>query len=162
MNRSELEGLISFGMNPVANGPNSVKMLSALAKLKWMIVVENFETETASFWKANELAGRVLPRRAIAAADVDTEVFLLPAACFAEKDGTFVNSSRWLQWKNKALPPRRATRSPIKRSSRGCSLKLRELYQVKRAGQPPSLSPPFRLEVWKRSRRLTSRKSRAK
>ena len=28
-----------------------------------------------------------------------------PCAGFAEKDGTFVNSSRWLQWKNAALPP---------------------------------------------------------
>ena len=25
--------------------------------------------------------------------------------CFAEKDGSFVNSSRWLQWKKAAVPP---------------------------------------------------------
>jgi formate dehydrogenase major subunit len=100
----EMEGMISFGMNPVANGPNSAKMLQGLAKLKWLAVVENFETETAAFWKAGALAAEYYPE-APAAADVATEVFLLPAACFAEKDGTFVNSSRWLQWKRAALEP---------------------------------------------------------
>lgn len=104
MSKGDIEGLISFGMNPVANGPNSAKMLAALAKLKWLIVVENFETETASFWKARELARESLDGAA-ASADIGTEVFLLPAACFAEKDGAFVNSSRWLQWKEAAVPP---------------------------------------------------------
>src|SRR4029453_8976387 len=46
------EGLITFGMNPVGLGPNSKKILAALSKLKWLVVVENVETETASFWKA--------------------------------------------------------------------------------------------------------------
>jgi formate dehydrogenase major subunit len=104
MARGELEGLISFGMNPVANGPNTAKMLEGLAKLKWLAVVENFETETAAFWKARALAPEYYGEAA-EARDVATEVFLLPAACFAEKDGTFVNSSRWLQWKRKALDP---------------------------------------------------------
>ncbi len=36
---------------------------------------------------------------------VKTEVFLLPAANFAEKDGSFTNSARWMQWKCKALDP---------------------------------------------------------
>src|SRR5262249_31916216 len=36
---------------------------------------------------------------------IPTTVYRLPGAGFAEKDGTFVNSARWLQWKNAALPP---------------------------------------------------------
>src|ERR1043166_1536925 len=36
---------------------------------------------------------------------IQTTVYRLPCAGFAEKDGTFVNSARWLQWKNAALPP---------------------------------------------------------
>jgi len=99
-----VKGLISFGMNPVANGPNSKKMLGALAKLDWLIVSECFETETASFWKARDAAGEYYPE-APDAGDIGTEVFLLPAGCFAEKDGAFVNSSRWLQWKEAALDP---------------------------------------------------------
>jgi len=75
------------------------KMVAALSKLKWLVVVENVETETASFWKApREYEGPP-------AAQIQTEVFLLPAADFAEKDGTFTNSARWLQWKWKAVDP---------------------------------------------------------
>ena len=93
------EGFISFGMNPVGLGPNSKKMVAALSKLKWLVMVENYETETAAFWKAPKEYGGPDPSK------IQTEVFLLPAANFAEKDGTFTNSARWLQWKWKALDP---------------------------------------------------------
>jgi formate dehydrogenase major subunit len=93
------EGFITFGMNPVGLGPNSKKMVAALSKLKWMVVVENVETETAGFWKAPKEYDGAEPGK------IPTEVFLLPAASFAEKDGTFTNSARWLQWKWKALDP---------------------------------------------------------
>jgi formate dehydrogenase major subunit len=93
------EGFITFGMNPVGLGPNSKKMLAALSKLKWMVVVENVETETAAFWKAPKEYEGLEPSK------IQTEVYLLPAANFAEKDGTFTNSARWLQWKWKALDP---------------------------------------------------------
>src|SRR5216684_2024163 len=46
------EGFITFGMNPVGIGPNSSKMINALSKLKWMVVGENYQIETATFWKA--------------------------------------------------------------------------------------------------------------
>jgi formate dehydrogenase major subunit len=104
MHRGAMQGFISFGMNPVANGPNTEKMLEALSKLEWLAVVENFDTETASFWNARKLGDKFYPRY-VDAANIKTEVFLLPAACFAEKDGAFVNSSRWLQWKRAAVPP---------------------------------------------------------
>jgi len=126
MYAGKIEGLISFGMNPVANGPNTPKMLSALAKLKWMVVAECFETETASFWRARELAEKYYGA-APDASKIGTEVFLLPAACFAEKDGSFVNSSRWAQWKEAALdPPGEAMRDQeiIAR----LFLKIRQLY----------------------------------
>src|SRR5260221_9124594 len=97
------EGLISFGMNPVGLGPNSKKMVAALSKLKWLVMIENSEVETAVFWKA--------PKELDTpdASKIQTEVFQLPATGFAEKDGTFTNSARWLQWKWKAVdPPGRA------------------------------------------------------
>lgn len=95
MYAGKLEGMIVFGMNPVANGPHSQKMIAALSKLKWLVVVETFETETAQFWRAP----------GVDPSKIDTEVFLLPAAIFAEKDGSFTNSARWAQWKWKALDP---------------------------------------------------------
>jgi formate dehydrogenase major subunit len=93
------EGLITAGMNPVGIGPNVPKMIGALSKLKWLVVIENYEIETATFWKAPKEYGT--PE----ASKIQTEVFQLPASGFAEKDGTFTNSARWMQWKWKAVDP---------------------------------------------------------
>jgi len=134
MSRGEMKGLVSFGMNPVANGPNTPKMLAALAKLDFLVVAEVFETETAAFWKAKDLAGKYYPG-VPAPKDIQTEVFLLPAACFAEKDGSFVNSSRWVQWKHAALDPPGEARRDQEIIAR-LFLKLRELYQ-KEGGTAP-------------------------
>ena len=119
--RGMVKGLVTFGMNPVGNGPHSKKMVQALAKLDWMVVVENFETETAIFWKApKEYGGPEM-------ASVKTEVFMLPAANFAEKDGTFTNSARWLQWKWKALDPPGNAKADQEIIGR-LVLKLKDLY----------------------------------
>jgi formate dehydrogenase major subunit len=93
------EGLITFGMNPVGIGPNAGKMIAALSKLKWLVVGEIYDIETATFWKAPPQYGGAEPSK------IATEVYQLPASGFAEKDGTFTNSARWLQWKWKALDP---------------------------------------------------------
>jgi formate dehydrogenase major subunit len=137
MYSGEMEGLISFGMNPVAGGPNTRKMIEGLGKLKWLIVAENFETETASFWKAKPAAGEYYPNVADPA-DIQTEVFLLPAACFAEKDGTFVNSSRWLQWKYKALDAPGEARDDQEIIAR-LFLKIRQLYEEEGGAAPEPL-----------------------
>src|SRR5262249_39667044 len=93
------EGFITAGMNPVGIGPNTAKMIAALSKLKWMVVMENYEIETATFWKAPKEYGGPPP------SEIQTEVFQLPAAGCAEKDGTFTTSARWMQWKWKAVDP---------------------------------------------------------
>jgi formate dehydrogenase major subunit len=123
MYQDRMEGLFSFGMNPVSNGPHSRKAVAALAKLKWLVVAENFEQETASFWRDD-----ILSLVDLAPEDVQTEVFLLPAANFAEKDGTFVNSARWIQWKWKALDPPGDAR-PDQEIIARIFLKVRELYE---------------------------------
>jgi formate dehydrogenase major subunit len=126
MYQGQMQGLMAFGMNPVANGPNTPKMLAALSKLQWLIVADVFETETAAFWKARDLAGQYYPGAPLPN-DIQTEVFLLPAGCFAEKEGSFVNSSRWVQWKHKALdPPGEAL--PDQEIIARLFLKIRELY----------------------------------
>jgi formate dehydrogenase major subunit len=130
MYRGDMEGFFSFGMNPVSNGPHSKKAIAALARLKYLIVAENFEQETASFWREDilALAGRT-PE------DVQTEVFMLPAANFAEKDGSFVNSARWIQWKWKAVdPPGQA--KPDQEIVGRIFLKIRELYEKENGAFP--------------------------
>ena len=137
MHQGNMDGLISFGMNPVANGPNTPKMIAGLSKLKWLIVAENFETETAAFWKAKDLAGEYYPK-SIKPEDIQTEVFLLPAANFAEKDGAFVNSSRWLQWKEAALDPPGDARRDQEIISE-LFLEIRRLYATEGGKNPEPL-----------------------
>ncbi len=139
MYRGEMEGLFSFGMNPVSNGPHSRKAVAALAKLKWLVVAENFEQETAAFWRDDILAlADKKPE------DVATEVFMLPAANFAEKDGSFVNSARWIQWKWKAVdPPGQAL--PDQAIIARIFLAVRQLYQTEGGTYP---DPIVRLNWW--------------
>ena len=93
------------------------------SKLKWLVVAENFEQETATFWR-DDIQALVDKKPE----DVQTEVFLLPAANFAEKDGSFVNSARWIQWKWKAVdPPGEA--KPDQEIIARIFLKVRELYE---------------------------------
>ncbi len=134
-----MEGLISFGMNPVSNGPHSRKVVAALAKLKWLVVAENFEQETATFWRDDILA--LVDKKP---EDVQTEVFQLPAANFAEKDGSFVNSARWIQWKWKAVDPP-GDAKPDQEIIARIFLKVRELY-ARDGGRLPE--PVQRLNWW--------------
>ena len=127
------EGFISFGMNPVGLGPNSKKWIAALSKLKWLVMVENVETESAQFWKAPKEYDPP------AASQIPTEVFLLPAADFAEKDGTFTNSARWIQWKWKALDPPGQAKSDQEIIAR-LFLALRDLYRKEGGALPEAVT----------------------
>ena len=98
MYRGEIQGLFAIGMNGVMIGPDTKKNIDALKKAEWLVVGEIYPDETSEFWRApgttaDEMKG------------IKTTVYRLPCASFAEKDGTMVNSARWLQWKNAALPP---------------------------------------------------------
>ncbi len=46
----KLEGLFVMGQNPAVGAPNARLERKALAKLKWLVVRDLVETETASFW----------------------------------------------------------------------------------------------------------------
>jgi formate dehydrogenase major subunit len=123
------EGLITFGMNAVGIGPNVPKMIAALSKLKWLVVGEIYDVETATFWKAPKEYGTP------DASQIPTEVYQLPATGFAEKDGSFTNSQRWLQWKWKALDPPGQARADQEIMAR-IYLAVRDLY-AKEGGAVP-------------------------
>jgi formate dehydrogenase-N, alpha subunit len=95
MGKGELDGLICMGQNPAVGGPDSNKTRAGLAKLKWLVAVDLWETETSIFWK----------RPGVNPKDIQTEVFLLPAASSVEKEGSISNSGRWAQWRYKAVEP---------------------------------------------------------
>ncbi len=123
------EGFITFGMNPVGIGPNSSKMINALSKLKWMVVGENYQIETATFWKAPKQYGGP------DSSQIQTEVFQLPCSGFAEKDGSFINSARWIQWKWKAIDPPGDAKTDQEILSR-ILLAVRELYKKEGGALP--------------------------
>ena len=96
----KLEGLVVMGQNPAVGSPNGKLERAAMGKLKWMVVRELVETETALFWQE-------------APDDIETEVFFFPAASHVEKDGTFTNTQRMLQWREKAVEPPGEARSEL-------------------------------------------------
>jgi formate dehydrogenase major subunit len=66
-------------------------------------------TETADFWRD----GPEIRSGDVRAEDIGTEVFFFPAAAHTEKDGTFTNTQRLLQWHHKAVEPPGDCRSDL-------------------------------------------------
>ena len=104
-----LEGMFVMGQNPAVGSQNGGLMRRALRNMSWLVVRDLREIETAAFWKdAPEiLSGEVRPE------DIETEVFLMPAATHVEKEGSFTNTQRLVQWRDKALEPPGDARSEL-------------------------------------------------
>ena len=99
MNQGKMNGYICQGFNPLAAAPNKTKMIKSLSQLKFMVIMDPLVTETSEFWR------NMGESNDVNSAAIQTEVFRLPTSCFAEEDGTLVNSGRWLQWHWKAAAP---------------------------------------------------------
>src|SRR5438874_9862085 len=105
----EVKGYIIAGENPAVGNANSKAHRLALAKLDWLVVRDLVEVETAAFWhdspeiESGELRTEEIP----------TEVFFLPAASHVEKDGSFTNTQRLVQWHFKAVEPQHDCRSEL-------------------------------------------------
>lgn len=95
MASGKIQMLINIGQNPAVSNANHNVTLQGLATLKQLVVVDIFETETASFWREGPFP----------ATEVGTEVIMLPAASFLEKSGCITHSGRWLQWRDKCVAP---------------------------------------------------------
>jgi formate dehydrogenase major subunit len=104
-----IQGFFAMGQNPAVGGQNASYQRKALANLKWLVVRDLYETETATFWKDSPevRSGQLNPR------DVQTEVFFLPAAAVPENDGSFTNTQRLVQWHEKAVDPPGDARSDL-------------------------------------------------
>jgi formate dehydrogenase major subunit len=100
MTEGKVHGMICVGQNPATSLNASVER-KGLRKLQWLVVKDNWLTETATFWsRAPEVErGDVKPE------DIATEVFFFPSTQVAETDGSFTNTQRLLQWHFKAAEP---------------------------------------------------------
>ena len=122
MYEGKVNGYIAQGFNPIAAFPDKNKAAEALAKLKFLVIIDPLATETSSFWQNHGESNDVDP------AAIRTEVFRLPSSCFAEENGSIVNSSRWLQWHwAGAAPPGEAWHDG--KILGHLFMKLRELYR---------------------------------
>jgi formate dehydrogenase major subunit len=105
----KVKGFVIAGENPAVGSANSRAHRLALAKLDWLVVRDLVEIESASFWyDAPELESGELRTE-----EIPTEVFFLPAASHVEKDGSFTNTQRLLQWHFKAVEPKEDCRSDL-------------------------------------------------
>jgi formate dehydrogenase major subunit len=99
MYEGKVNGYVCQGFNPLASFPHKHKLVEGLSKLKFLVTIDPLATETSTFWKKVGDINDVDPSK------IQTEVFRLPSGCFAEEDGSLVNSGRTLQWHWKAADP---------------------------------------------------------
>lgn len=134
MLQGRIKGFFTWGQNPAVGGPNAAMERQALNKLDWLVAVDLFEVETAAFWK----------EPGAKPSEINTEVFLLPAAASFEKEGTITNSGRWVQWRYKAVDPPGEARSDLWIADR-LFKEVRKLYK----SDPSAVFPdPILNMVW--------------
>jgi formate dehydrogenase major subunit len=95
MKDRDVKGSFVFGQNFAVGGPHARLARDALRALDWLVVLDAFEVETATTWKMDG----VKPE------ECGTEVFFIPTALVAEKDGSFTQTQRMLQWHDKSVEP---------------------------------------------------------
>ncbi len=103
------KGFFVMGQNPAVGSANGKLQRLALANLDWLVVRDLYESETASFWHDSP----EIETGELKTEEIGTEVFFLPAASHVEKAGSFTNTQRLLQWRNKAVDPKGDCRSEL-------------------------------------------------
>lgn len=128
----KVNGYIAQGFNPMAAFADSNQAREALKKLKFLVIIDPLATETSNFWQNHGELNDV------DSSQIQTEVFRLPSSCFAEENGSIVNSGRWLQWHFAgAQPPGEALHDGVILA--GILLRLREMYAKEGGANPEPL-----------------------
>jgi formate dehydrogenase major subunit len=102
-------GYFLFGENPAVGSANGKMQRLGMANLDWLVVRDFSLIESATWWKD----GPEIDTGEIRTEDLRTEVFFLPAAAHTEKDGSFTNTQRLLQWHHQAVEPAGDARSDL-------------------------------------------------
>jgi formate dehydrogenase major subunit len=110
----KVRGYFVMGENPVVGSMHGGLQRAGLAALDWLVVRDFAVIETAEFWRS--------------APECQTEVFFFPAAAHTEKDGTYTNTQRLLQFHHKAVEPSGDRRSELWFMYH-LGLRLRALYE---------------------------------
>ena len=141
MHQGKMNGFFCQGFNPLASVANKKKVGDALAKLKFLVVMDPLATDTSEFWKPHGEFNEVDPTK------IQTEVFRLPANLFAEESGSFTSSGRVIQWHWKAADGPGESKGDIEIMA-SIFLKLKAMY-AKDGGKLPepilNLTWPYRI-----------------
>jgi formate dehydrogenase major subunit len=133
-----VKGMICIGQNP-ATSLNANLERKGMRSLEWLVVKDNFLTESATFWyRSPEIdGGEIRPE------EIKTEVFFFPSAQVAETDGSFTNTQRMLQWHFKAADPPGQCRSDLWFTHQ-LALRIKQLY----GGSPLPRDQGIKNLVW--------------
>jgi formate dehydrogenase major subunit len=104
-----VKGYFLFGQNPAVGSANNRMQRLGMSKLDWLVVRDFSLIESATWWKD----GPEIQSGEMATEDIATEVFFFPAAAHIEKDGTFTNTQRMVQWHHQAVEPQDEQRSDL-------------------------------------------------
>ena len=102
-------GYFLVGENPAVGSANAKLQRLGLSNIDWLVVRDFSLIESATWWKD----GPEIETGELRTDDIGTEVFFLPAAAHTEKDGSFTNTQRLLQWHHKAVEPGGDARSDL-------------------------------------------------
>jgi formate dehydrogenase major subunit len=102
-------GYFLLGQNPAVGSANARMQRLGMANLDWLVVRDFSLIESATWWKD----GPEIETGEMRTADIKTEIFFLPAAAHTEKDGSFTNTQRMLQWHHTAVEPAGDARSDL-------------------------------------------------
>jgi formate dehydrogenase major subunit len=102
-------GYFLLGENPAVGSADGKLQRLGMANLEWLVVRDFSLIESATWWKD----GPEIESGELRTEDIGTEIFFLPAAAHTEKDGSFTNTQRMLQWHHQAVPPPGDARSDL-------------------------------------------------
>ena len=105
----KVSGYFLLGQNPAVGSSHGRLQRLGMANLDWVVVRDLVMIESATFWKDSPEVetGEIVPT------ECRTEVFFFPAASHVEKEGTFTQTQRMLQWRDKAVEPTNDQRSEL-------------------------------------------------
>jgi formate dehydrogenase major subunit len=139
----KVKGYLLFGQNPAVGSANSRLHRLAYASLDWLVVRDLSMIESATFWRD----GPEVETGELSPEEIGTEVFFLPAAAHVEKDGTFTNTQRLLQWHHAAVEPAGDARSDLWFAYH-LGLRVRDKLLARSGGQPADRDLPLHHLTW--------------
>ncbi|GAA3563622.1 formate dehydrogenase [Nonomuraea rosea] len=133
------KGYLLLGENPAVGSANARMQRLGMANLDWLVVRDLNLIESATWWQD----GPEIETGELKTAGIGTEVFFFPAATHTEKNGSFTNTNRWLQWHHRAVEPAGDARSDL-----WFMYHLGRIIRAKLAGSTDPMDAPVLSLTW--------------